>query len=232
MRRDIVVGGFTPLTTIDFPEHLSAVVFCQGCPWRCGYCHNPQLLSRRRKPAFHWDSVLAFLQRRKGLLDGVVFSGGEPTLQTGLLEAICAVKALGFRVGLHTAGPYPERLARVLPWVDWVGLDIKAPFDQYDALTGVVGSGLRAFQSAKRVLASGVSYEFRTTVDNSYFQGGVLLSLAHTLANLGVRHYVWQACRPPVTQSVRLERAEDISIEVSALFEDFRVRDDIGVFGA
>jgi pyruvate formate lyase activating enzyme len=227
MTRDIVVGGFTPLTTIDFPEHLSAVVFCQGCPWRCGYCHNPLLLSRRRKPAFHWNSVLTFLQRRKGLLDGVVFSGGEPTLQTGLLEAICAVKALGFRVGLHTAGPYPERLARVLPWLDWVGLDIKAPFDHYDALTGVAGSGLRAFQSANRVLASGVSYEFRTTVDNSCLQGDALRSLAHTLAHLGVRHYVWQACRPPGTQSVRLGITEDISIEVSALFEDFRVRGDI-----
>jgi pyruvate formate lyase activating enzyme len=229
--RDIVVGGFTPLTTIDFPEHLCAVVFCQGCPWRCGYCHNPLLLSRRRKSVFHWNSVLTFLQRRKGLLDGVVFSGGEPTLQTGLLEAICAVKALGFRVGLHTAGSYPERLARVLPWLDWVGLDIKAPFAHYDALTGVAGSGLKAFKSAQRVLASGVSYEFRTTVDSRCLQGDALLSLAHALANLGVRHYVWQACRSPDTQSVRLGTTKDISIEVSALFEDFRVRDDISVFG-
>jgi pyruvate formate lyase activating enzyme len=232
MRRDIAVGGFTPLTTVDFPEHLAAVVFCQGCPWRCGYCHNPLLLSRRRKPAYHWSSVLAFLQRRKGLLDGVVFSGGEPTLQTGLLEAIRAVKALGFRVALHTAGPYPERLTKVLPWLDWVGLDIKAPFDHYDALTGVAGSGLRAFQSAKRVLASGVPHEFRTTVDDSCLHGEALRSLAYTLANLGVRHYVWQACRPPGTQAVRLGMTEDISIEVSALFEDFRVRGDISGFGA
>jgi len=223
---DIVVGGFTPLTTIDFPEQLSAVVFCQGCPWRCGYCHNPLLLSRRRKTEFHWGTVLTFLQRRKGLLDGVVFSGGEPTLQTGLVEAICAVKALGFRVALHTAGPYPERLARVLPWLDWVGLDVKAPFDHYDNLTGVPGSGVRALQSAKLVLESGVSYEFRTTVDNSYLGGDALLSLAHTLANLGVRRYVWQACRPPNTQVVRLGIAEDISIQVSELFEDFRVRGD------
>ena len=82
------VGGLVPLSTTDYPDHLSAVVFCQGCPWRCAYCHNPHLLPRRSDSEIAWPDVLAFLDRRRGLLDAVVFSGGEPTLQRALPDAM------------------------------------------------------------------------------------------------------------------------------------------------
>ena len=82
------VGGLTPLSTSDWPGMLAAVVFCQGCPWRCGYCHNPGLIPARGDNEIPWEDVLAFLRRRQGLLDGVVFSGGEPTAQAGLLDAM------------------------------------------------------------------------------------------------------------------------------------------------
>ena len=115
------VGGLTPLSTTDWPGMLAAVVFCQGCPWRCGYCHNPDLIPARGDHEIPWEDVLAFLRRRQGLLDGVVFSGGEPTAQAGLADAMREVRALGFKIGLHTGGMYPQRLAAVLPLVDWVG---------------------------------------------------------------------------------------------------------------
>ncbi len=121
------IGGITPLTTIDFPGRLAAVVYCQGCPWRCSYCHNPELLDATAPAAVPWPQVLAFLQSRRGLLDGVVFSGGEPTLQAALPAALAEVRAMGFATGLHTGGMYPERLAAVLPLLDWVGLDVKGP---------------------------------------------------------------------------------------------------------
>ena len=85
------VGGITPLTTIDFPGKLAAVVFCQGCPWRCGYCHNPGLLDATQPGPLDWDDVLALLRQRHGLLDGVVFSGGEPLAQSGLPDALARV---------------------------------------------------------------------------------------------------------------------------------------------
>lgn len=189
------VGGLTPLSTTDWPGMLAAVVFCQGCPWRCGYCHNPHLIPAQGSSEIPWDEVIAFLRRRQGLLDGVVFSGGEPTSQADLADAIREVRALGFKVGLHTGGAYPRRLAEVLPLVDWVGLDAKAPFADYARITGVEGSGERARSSLERVLASGVEHEIRTTVHPALLADDEVASLARALADRGVKRYVLQAFR-------------------------------------
>ena len=183
------------LSGCDWPGELVATVFCQGCPWRCRYCHNTHLLDADRPGEVTWRSVTAFLRTRIGLLDGVVFSGGEPTLQRGLAAAMRETRALGFRVGLHTAGPYPDRLSEVLPLLDWVGFDVKAPFDDYPRLTGVPGSGARARESLLRLLASGVAYEVRTTVSPDLLDAASLRTVAGALADLRVTHYALQACR-------------------------------------
>ena len=88
------IGGLTPLTTIDYPGELAAVVFCQGCPWRCPYCHNPHLQPGTGSSSIAWPEVLGFLERRRGLLDAVVFSGGEPTLHKDLSLALASVRAI------------------------------------------------------------------------------------------------------------------------------------------
>ncbi|TAL87767.1 MAG: anaerobic ribonucleoside-triphosphate reductase activating protein [Rhodanobacter sp.] len=191
----IRVGGMTPLTTIDFPGRLSAVLFLQGCPWRCNYCHNPHLLPARAETHLEWTSVLAFLRRRQGLLDGVVFSGGEPTLQPSLLPAITQVRGLGYQIGLHTGGMYPARLRTLLPQLDWVGLDIKAPLHLYDSVTHGHGSGRKAALALRHVLDSGVAYECRTTWHPGLFPETELRRLADELAQAGVRHWALQACR-------------------------------------
>lgn len=189
------VGGLTPLSTTDWPDMLAAVVFCQGCPWRCGYCHNPHLIPARGESEIPWEDVLALLRRRQGLLDGVVFSGGEPTSQADLADAMREVRALGYKVGLHTGGAYPRRLAEVLPLVDWVGLDVKAPFADYARITGIQGSGLPAQASLAAVLAAGVPYEIRTTVHPVLLADAEVVGLARTLAERGVQHYVLQPFR-------------------------------------
>ena len=189
------VGGLTPLTTIDYPGELAAVVFCQGCPWRCSYCQNEHLLPPHGDSELPWTEVLGFLQRRRALLDAVVFSGGEPTLQSALPGAIRAVRELGFKVGLHTAGPYPQRLARVLPLVDWVGLDVKATLDHYPALTGLPGSGEHAWRSLDLLLASGVAHEVRVTVDERHLPLDRLDDLLGRLRAAGVRRIALQTCR-------------------------------------
>lgn len=189
------LGGLTPLTTIDFPGRLAAVLYCQGCPWRCGYCHNPELLDATAPPALPWSQALQFLQSRRGLLDGVVFSGGEPTLQAALPAALAEVRAMGFATGLHTGGMYPERLSVVLPLLDWVGLDIKGPQRCYDAITGIPGSGAKALASLRHVVASGVAYECRTTWHAGLFDVQALQDLGRTLAGEGVQRWVLQECR-------------------------------------
>jgi pyruvate formate lyase activating enzyme len=189
------VGGLTPLTTIDFPGELAAVVFCQGCPWRCRYCHNPDLLPAAAPVTLAWRDVLRFLERRRGLLDAVVFSGGEPTAQAALADAIDTVRALGYRVGLHTAGSYPARLARLLPLVDWIGLDIKALPEDYPALTGVADSGQRAWQSLALLIAGDKPFDVRVTRHPALLPPHRLQRLRDRLQKIGIDEPVIQVCR-------------------------------------
>ena len=157
------VGGLTRLSAADYPGgKLAAVLFCQGCAWRCGYCHNAHLMSFKARSLIPWKEILQFLQRRRGLLDAVVFSGGEPTLQPSLKSAVAEVKSLGYLVGLHTAGIVPRRLAEVLPLLDWVGMDVKAPWEEHSRVTGVRGSARRARESMALIRESGVACEFHS----------------------------------------------------------------------
>ncbi len=195
MARQLKVGGVTPFSATDYPGKLAAVVFVQGCPWRCGYCHNPHLQPRTIDAAIAWDDVLALLRRRTGLVDAVVFSGGEACMDPALASAMQDVKALGFGVGLHTACIYPQRLRQVLPLVDWVGFDIKAAFTQYRAITGIANSGDPARACLDAILACGVAYECRTTIHPALLPDEALLALATALAARGVEHYVLQQFR-------------------------------------
>lgn len=190
------IGGLTRWTSIDFPGRLAAVVFLQGCPWRCSYCHNPELLDPAQDARVPWTEVRSFLAARRGLLDGVVFSGGEPTLQAGLSDALAEVRAMGFQTALHTGGMYPERIAALLPLLDWIGLDIKGPWERIDGITASRGSAARVQASLAHVLASGVDYECRTTWDSALFDLGELTRLAADLAQRGVRRWALQRCRP------------------------------------
>jgi pyruvate formate lyase activating enzyme len=190
------IGGLVPFTTTDYPGKLAAVVFAQGCPWRCGYCHNPHLLAARGADEVDWAAVLSWLDTRRGLLDGVVFSGGEPTAQAGLPEAMRSVRAKGFAVGLHTGGIYPRRLAEIVGRCDWVGLDIKAPIAAYAGVTGVASSGPAAFASLDLLQRAGVTLEVRTTVHPLLTPPADLRELARELAERGVRSWVLQMFRP------------------------------------
>jgi len=189
------VGGFVPFTSTDYPGALAAVVFCQGCPWRCGYCHNAHLIPAHGDDEREFARIVEWLANRRGLLDAVVFSGGEPTAQAVLADAVASVCALGFRAGLHTAGVYPRRLASVLPHLEWVGLDVKAPVAEYAALAGVATSGTAAFASLDLVLRSGIAHEVRTTVHPALTPPATLERLARELAAHGVIRWVLQPFR-------------------------------------
>lgn len=211
------VGGLVPLSTTDYPDGLAAVVFCQGCSWRCAYCHNPHLIPPDGANTHAWGDILAWLETRRGLLDAVVFSGGEPTLQRGLGEAMQAVRTLGFRIGLHTSGAYPERLRPVLPLCDWVGLDIKTSFRRYDEVTGVPGSASRVRESLALLLASGVAHECRTTVHRAVHTADDLLALADELFTHGVQYYVLQPFRTHGCRDEKLIAAHDAAATAALL---------------
>ncbi len=198
LREQVPVGGLAPLSTVDWPDRLAAVVFLRGCPWRCGYCHNPDL-QQVAGPGHDWGEILGFLDSRRGLLDGVVFSGGEPLLHPGLAEALEQARALGFATALHTGGHHPERLTDLLHrgLLDWVGFDVKAPRADYHRLTGAATSGDRAFRSLRLLVSSGVPYELRSTVWPGLFDLHKLLTLAREVATCGAGNLVLQPWRDP-----------------------------------
>lgn len=196
MSRDLAIAGMTPLSTIDFPGHLAAVLYVRGCPLRCRYCHNAPMQSKYGPIQFSWSRIGSWLRQRRELLDGVVFSGGEPTSDTVLGNALAEVRDLHFATGLHTSGVYPERIKRLLELLDWVGLDFKAPFDRYAKVTGSVESGVKAVRTLEAILASGVDYEVRTTVHHLLLTPDDLEIMAKSLQFYGVKHWVLQKFRP------------------------------------
>jgi pyruvate formate lyase activating enzyme len=206
---DIKVGGVTRLTSIDFPGHLAAVIFTQGCPWRCRYCYNSSLLDPRQDAAYDWEEVLFFLKRRRGLLDGVVFSGGEPTLWPSLPDYMHELRRAGFRVALHTNGAFPDRLALIIKenLADWVAMDIKALFDDYERITTIPDSGIPARQSLQILLESSVEKELRITIHPMLYAPQELLRISDQLALAGVSNLILQPCRMKETldPDLRLE---------------------------
>lgn len=193
------IAGLSPLSTCDWPDQLVATLFLQGCPWECTYCHNPGLIDPRTPGEIPWSRVRGLLRRRHGLLDGVVLSGGEPTRQRGLPAAAREIREAGYGVGLHTSGAYPRRLEEMLPLVDWIGFDVKAPAALYRAITGVGAAADAAFTSLRMVLDSGVDVQVRTTVDPTVLSPSDVEELRVTLRRLGVRNHVLQQVRPDGT---------------------------------
>lgn len=167
---DLNIAGLVPFSSVDWPGKLVAVVFLQGCPWRCPYCHNAQILDPRARGRVQWAEVVSHLESRRGLLDGIVFSGGEALMQAGsgaLGTAMAQAKAMGFEVGLHAGGAYPAGLKTLLAGglVDWVGLDIKALPEDYPLATGRPGGGRKATESLDALVSHlEVDHEVRLTL--------------------------------------------------------------------
>ena len=179
----MLIGGLQKFSLLDYPDRLSAIVFTQGCNFRCQFCYNPMLVwpavvgkskyvraktAGRQKdhPKIKEDDLFVFLASRAGKLDAVVITGGEPCLQKDLPEFIKKIKNLGFLVKLDTNGSYPEIFAKLIKakLVDYVAMDLKAPAEKYEFVTGKKIDFKNIIKSAKVIMDSGLPYEFRTTI--------------------------------------------------------------------
>jgi len=224
--RRLLIGGITPFSTVDWPGKLACVAFLAGCPWRCPYCQNHELQSFSAATLTNED-LFAFLGQRKGLLDGVVFSGGEPLAQAGVIEAMRQARDLGIEVGLQTCGGYPERLHEALPYLDWVGLDVKAPWDRYERITRVKGAGELARQSLDLLLCSNVDLEVRTTWHPALLSAQDIADIAHDLAARGVRTWAVQAYRAAGTTGELPNETvypSEVPAGLAELFEHYELR--------
>lgn len=203
----IKIGDIEKFSIVDFPSKIAAVVFMQGCPWRCPFCYNQSLQTATGANEGLWESLLHLLEHRKGILDAVVFSGGEPLLQDNLPLAMDMVIAMGFEVGLHTGGFRPEALQKVINKVSWVGFDIKSPFEKlrYQTATGSKIPLENVEQSLQILLNSGKRFECRTTCDPRLLNIADIYQIADELANRGVKEYYIQKYRPIVSDKTTEE---------------------------
>ena len=188
------ISGLQKLSMVDYPGKLCATVFTSGCNLRCPFCHNALLVTGAESSREHIQiaEVLEFLSLRRGLLDGVVISGGEPLLQDGIAEFACAIKSLGFSVKLDTNGCYPEKLENLLDAnvLDYVAMDIKNSLPQYGRTVGVDGFDPASVQkSAALLMSGGVPYEFRTTLVREFHTEADLLEIGSWL-NGADRYYL------------------------------------------
>lgn len=234
------IAGLVPFSSVDWPGKLVAVAFLQGCPWRCPYCHNAQILDPRAKGGVTWEEVAALLRSRRGLLDGIVFSGGEALMQarSGALEAaMLQAKDMGFLVGLHAGGAYPAALKVLLEAgvLDWVGLDIKALPEDYSLATGRSGGGSRAEESLDALVTQDeVDYEVRLTLWPGLVaptvgagdMGEALIDYARDVATWvagrGAKNFALQCYRVPVG-------TQDATPEIG--WDDAKAREAMGGLG-
>jgi len=155
------IAGFVKNSFVDYPGSIAAVVFVPGCNMDCWYCHNKQLWQSDN--IIDNEQIEDFLEKRRGFIDGVVISGGEPTLQSDLGQFIKRVKDMGYRVKLDTNGLKPDVVAKLLPDIDYIALDIKAPPGELLRVVSFDLDESKIWKSADMLMGSDIDYEFRTT---------------------------------------------------------------------
>ena len=211
-------GGLQSFTLSDFPGRTAAILFTQGCNFRCPFCHNGELIplgpnltppteARSEQMPPTEEEILAFLGKRRDLLEGVVVTGGEPTVQPDLVRFLRRIKAMGFAVKLDTNGSRPEMLAEVLAkgLVDYVAMDVKAPLEQYGRLAGVPVHPDTLRESIALIAQSGVAHQFRTTYVEPLLAAADLEAIRAEIP-AGSPHKV-QAFRPELARDPALRQA-------------------------
>lgn len=160
------IAGFQKLTLLDFPSKVSCIIFTQGCNFRCPYCQNSGLIGHENEELIDEEEIFSYLNKRKGVIDGVVISGGEPTVQSDLASFMKKIKDMGFLVKLDTNGTNPDLIEKLIKekLVDYIAMDVKNSIPLYKDVTGVKPLVEKLKRSIEIIRNSSIDHEFRTTI--------------------------------------------------------------------
>ena len=209
---NVPVGGIQKLSLVDFPGHVAAALFTAGCNMRCGYCHNPELvLPERLASSIPIDDIMQFLQSRVGRLDGVVVSGGEPTIHDDLPELIRRIKALGYDVKLDSNGTRPEMIRQLIDdkLINFVAMDIKGPLEKYQTIAARPIDLDAVQETIALLISSGIGHEFRTTIVREQLEPSDFHKVGEMVR--GAKRFALQHFRPGSTLAPQFEQASTFS---------------------
>ena len=168
----MIIKGLQETTLIDYPDKVACSIFTFGCNFRCGFCHNPELIIDDGRPGIKKEKIIKFLEERKNFLDAVCITGGEPTININLPDFISEIKSLGYLVKLDTNGSNPEMIEELIDrnLVDYIAMDIKGPIELYDEIAGVRVDKEKIKKSVEIIKKKMKNYEFRTTLVPGLFE--------------------------------------------------------------
>jgi pyruvate formate lyase activating enzyme len=206
------IGGLQKVSLIDYPGLICASVFLQGCNFKCSYCYNPQLVNPRLfAPCLKENEVLDFLKARRGKLDAVTITGGEPTIQDDLVPVIKKIKKMEFAVKLDTNGSQPQVIKALLDekLLDFIAMDIKGPLEKYESIACAPIDREKIKESIKIILKARIPYEFRTTIVQSQLIPKDFLKIATLIS--GARRYALQKFVPVTTLNKKFLQEKNYS---------------------
>ncbi len=196
----MIISGFQKFSLIDYSGKICAVIFTQGCNFRCPYCHNPELVNSEFFPEpVPEEEIFSFLKKRKGKLDGLVVTGGEPTLQKDMIEFLKKVKEMGYSTKLDSNGSNPDVLEELIDsgLVDYFAMDVKAPLEKYREVTNSDVDSDKIGDSIDLIKNSGLNYEFRTTVVRPQLSSKDIIGIGKLIK--GAKLYILQKFVPSKT---------------------------------
>jgi len=210
------IAGYLKTSLIEWPGKISSVIFVPGCNFRCPFCHNADLVNPKRGhrlPLIGQDEIFADLKKRKKWVDGVVVTGGEPTLQTDLSRFLSRLKRMGFLTMIETNGSKPEIIALLLAGsiIDYIAMDYKGNFDSYQNFTNVKTQNSNVKSSMKLILKSGIDFEFRTTVVPGLHNEQVLIQMAKELKQISNFKWYLQNFQPKNCLDPKFEKIKPFS---------------------
>jgi len=220
----MIIGGLQKFSLIDYPGKTCAIIFTIGCNFRCKYCHNPELvIPEKYAKEIPIADVYRFLENRRGKLDAVCITGGEPTQHLDLFEVVEKIKEMGFLIKLDSNGSRPEVLENFLKKkaIDYIAMDVKAPLENYSKIVGWQIRGEKIKKSIDLIMNSGIEYEFRTTIEKSLTSKNDLRKIAQTIK--GAENYYLQKFIPTKLIEPTLEKEIQYSdYELGELAEELK----------